>query len=211
MGKNHVINNTCTDAKSNDTKTVETMKISATATLLALAATTPGANAVDFDFRDFEGLWEGIGPVVKKAGVKGYAPSKTVLATIQCGATGDFRKASCDIIAVIEAAPFCLGSNAVIEKMFILDQFDADTGMTDMLALDVKCCTPAGCAAMPDTKLGPGEGKLHGQFTMLPGKSNKHVRAITAKIGAGPSSDPFDLLEVEVQLRRTAGGFKSYA
>ena len=200
---------TSTDANSNDTKTVETMKISATAALFALAASTPGANAVDFDFRDFEGLWEGTDPVVKSAG--DLRIGQTVLATVQCGATGDFRKASCDVIAVIEAAPLCGGRNAVAEKMFILDQFDADTGMTDVLTLDVKCCTPAGCAAMPDTGLGPGEGKLHGQFTMLPGKSNNHVRAITAKIGAGPSSDPFDLLEVDVQLRRTAGGFKSYA
>ena len=134
---------------------------------------------------------------------------QTVLATVQCGATGDFCKASCDVIAVIEETPLCGGANAVVEKMFILDQFDADTGMTDVLTLDVKCCTPtAGCAAIPDTGL--GEGKLHDLFTMLAGKSNNHLRAITAKIGAGPSSDPFDLLEVDVQLRRTAGGFKSY-
>ena len=210
MGNKHVItvNNTCTDANSNDTKTVETMKIiSATAALLALAATTPGANAVDFDFREFEGLWEGTDPVITSP--VDARLGQTVLATVKCGATGDFRKASCDVIAVVEAAPLCGQRNAVAEKMFILDQFDPDTGMTDVLTLDVKCCTPTGCDEMPDTGLGPGA--LHGQFTMLPGKSNNHVRAITAKIGAGPSSDPFDLLEVDVQLRRTAGGFKSYA
>ena len=168
------------------------MKInSATAAaLLALAATTPGASAVDFDFRDFEGLWEG------------QWEGLTVLATIKCGATGDFRKASCDIIGVVEEAPLCGQRDAVVEKMFILDQFDADTGMTDVLTLNMKCCTPDGCVESPDTGLGPGA--LHGQFTILPGKSNNHVRAITARLGDGS-------LQADVQLRRTAGGFKSYA
>lgn len=187
------------------TRNCETMKISATAALLALAATAQGANAVDFDFREFEGLWEGTDPVARSA--DDLRVGKKILATIQCGATGDFRKASCDVIFVLEEAPLCGGGNAVVETMFILDQFDADTGMTDVLTLDAKCCTPgAGCVARPDTGLGP-----HGLFTLLPGKSNNHVRAIAAKIGAGPSSDPFDQNEVDVQLRRTAGGFKSYA
>ena len=50
---------------------------------------------------------------------------------------------------------------------------------------------------------------INAQFTMLPGKNNNYVRAIDAKVGGG-NDDPFDGTEINLQLRRTAGGFKSY-
>ena len=197
------------------------MKLSTTAALFALAA-AQGANAIDFDFRDFEGLWESPEQVVISGGTERRL-GKTTLATVQCGATGDFRKAKCDVNAVIEDSPLCRSNslgfvNAVADKMFILDQFDADSGETKVLMINVNCCNPAtanaadpnnGCEPLADI-WGHGEGMLNAQFTMLPGKSNNHVRAIFAKLGAGPSSDPFDDLEVDVTFRRTAGGFKSY-
>ena len=185
------------------------MKLSSTAALFALAA-AQGANAVDFDFRELEGLWESPSQVIGGSTNTGL----TTLATVQCEATGDFRKAMCEITGVINDSSLCLaapGNNAVADGKFILDQFDADTGMTKVLMINVNCCSPnptIGCSAMPSA--GIGEGMLNLQLTMLPGKSNNHVRAIEAKLGTGPSDDPFGTLEVDVQFRRTAGGFKSY-
>ena len=87
---------------------------------------------------------------------------------------------------------------------FILDQFDADTGSTKVLMVTAKCCDDQS-VCLPATPV-----MLNAQFTMLPGKSNNHVRAIDVKLGSGPSDKPFDDIEMTTQLRRTAGGFKSY-
>ena len=194
------------------------MKLSTTAALFALAA-AKGATAVDFDFRDFEGLWESPSLVYVKG--LGNAPNTVTgaesLGTVQCKATGDFRKAMCEFTAVFTEGDFCAaalgaqGPNAVADGKLILDQFDADTGKTKVLMLNVNCCntnSTIGCAPMPNLGLGPG--MVNAQFTMLPGKSNNHVRAIEAKFGTGTSSKPFDSLEAKVQYRKIAGGFKSY-
>ena len=196
------------------------MKLSTTAALFALAA-TKGANAIDFDFRDFEGLWESPSQVYVKDTLLGNPPNTVTdleaLATVQCKATGDFRKAMCELTAVINESILCPTGpdtdniNAVGDGKFILDQFDADTGKTKVLMLNVNCCdtnTTIGCNPMQN--IGLGAGMINAQLTMLPGKSNNHVRAIEAKFGTGSSSKPFDALEIDVQYRKIAGGFKSY-
>uniref|UniRef100_A0A6U0J4R0 Plastid lipid-associated protein/fibrillin conserved domain-containing protein n=1 Tax=Minutocellus polymorphus TaxID=265543 RepID=A0A6U0J4R0_9STRA len=192
------------------------MKLSTTAAVLALAA-AQGVNAVDFDFREFEGLWENPNAVIDSVN-----SGLTALASVQCEATGDFRKAMCEVTAVINDSALCLDAdnvnavNAVAEGKFIMDQFDEESGETKVLMINVKCCDPGadaaaannGCVPMPDR--GIGAGMLNAQLTMLAGKSNNNVRAIDAKLGTGPSNDPFDTLEIDIQFRRTAGGFKSY-
>jgi len=186
------------------------MKLSTTAAVLALAA-AQGANAIDFDFRNFEGLWESPFGTIGANTI-----AKETLATAVCEATGDFRKAMCEMTAVINDFPGGCNAtypNLVIEGKWILDQFDADTGETKVLMLNTKCCNPAasaaatGCVDGPD--LGMGASMINAQFTMLPGKNNNYVRAIDAKVGGG-NDDPFDGTEINLQLRRTAGGFKSY-
>lgn len=159
------------------------MKLSTTAALFALAA-AQGANAVDFDFRDFEGLWEG----------PGSADTDGTLATVTCGATGDFRKAMCELEAITENFSGCGGDTAVFEGKWILDQFDAEAGTMDEIMLSLKCCSTTGCTDPVDAEL---------QATMLAGKSNKYVRAIDVTITS--ENDEFN-----GQLRKTAGGFKSY-
>ena len=180
------------------------MKLSTTAAVLALAA-AQGANAIDFDFRNFEGLWESPFGTIGANTI-----AKETLATAVCEATGDFRKAMCEMTAVINDFPGGCNAtypNLVIEGKWILDQFDADTGETKVLMLNTKCCGVYGCLALPD--LGIGAGMANAQFTMLPGKNNNYVRAIDAKIGGG-TDEPFDETEINLQLRRTAGGFKAY-
>ena len=124
----------------------------------------------------------------------------------------------CELSAVLTNASLCDVNgnqpNAVAEAQFILDQFDADTGMTKVLMGNVNCCSPdsaIGCSAIAITNIDQGltDGMMNFQLTMLPGKSNNHVRAIAAKFGGG-DDEPFDIIEADLQLRRTAGGFKSY-
>ena len=184
------------------------MKLSTTAALFALAA-AQGANAIDFDFRNFEGLWES-----PSAAVDGVDVGKTTLATVTCEATGDFRKAMCEMTAVVNESPACVGyPNLVIEGKWILDQFDADTGATKVLMFNTKCCnSEAGadvgkCEDGPDLGIGPS--MINAQLTMLAGKNNNYVRAIDVKVGGGDDK-PFDETEIDYQLRRTAGGFKAY-
>ena len=183
------------------------MKLSTTAAVLALAA-AQGANAIDFDFRNFEGLWESnSGTFAVAGGAPATSPLGT-LATVTCEATGDFRKAMCEMTAVVNESPACVGyPNLVIEGKWILDQFDADTGATKVLMFNTKCCnSEAGadvgkCEDGPDLGIGPS--MINAQLTMLAGKSNNYVRAIDVKVGG-------DDLNVNLQLRRTAGGFKAY-
>jgi len=171
------------------------MKLSTTAAAVLALAAAQGANAIDFDFRDFEGLWESAGG----------PQSDGVLATVTCGATGDFRKAMCELEAVIsEELRLCSSSSAVVKGRWILDQFDADTGMTDDIMVSMKCCDPARrpriCHDLEDAEL---------QATMRAGKSNRYVRAIDVTITA-PGVTPPTPVVLFVQMRKTAGGFKSY-
>lgn len=193
------------------------MKLSTTAALFALAA-AQGANAIDFDFRDFEGLWESADLNVVKAASstdQGQTGLST-LSTFSCKATGDFRKAMCEFDIVIpdsesykdnficEDVIDSVKATPVLEGKLILDQLDADTGVTKTLLVPAKCCSD-------DSTCSPADKNLNVVLTMLPGKSNNHVRAIEAKVGLGSSSKPFGNVETTFQLRRKAGGFKSYA
>ena len=192
------------------------MKLSTTAAVLALAA-AQGANAIDFDFRNFEGLWESNHATITGTRFSGATITRKMgtLATVQCEATGDFRKAMCNMTAVANEFGKCVNSDAtypnlVIEGKWILDQFDADTGETKVLMLNTKCCSVDGCQVGDDgPDLGTGSGMVNAQFTMLAGKNNNYVRAIDAKIGGGTDT-PFKDTEIDLQLRRTAGGFKAY-
>ena len=233
------------------------MKISpATSTAVGLLALSSGANAIDFDFRNFEGLWEGLdvlqplpsGPTTSFSQV-----DSTGLVVFNCEATGDFRKAVCKTTSVVESEDFCyaksnIGSpafgdlpaihpdisghlSAVSKCEFMLDQFDADTGKTDVLMCSIQCCGSAEfgstCsdypwglavrqwnfetgATLPDGALGP---QILVEYTMLPGKNNNNVRAIEVVSQLMTSDDvpsgitPF---KAESQIRKTAGGFKSY-
>ena len=233
------------------------MKISpATTTAVGLLALSSGANAIDFDFRNFEGLWEGVdvlqplpsGPTTSFSQV-----DSTGLVVFNCEATGDFRKAVCKTTSVVESEDFCfVKSNigipafgglpaippdisghfsAVSKCEFMLDQFDADTGKTDVLMCSIQCCGSAEfgstCsdypmdlaarqwnfetgATLPDDALGP---QILVEYTMLPGKNNNNVRAIEVVSQLMTSDDvpsgitPF---KAESQIRKTAGGFKSY-
>ena len=109
----------------------------------------------------------------------------------------------------------------------MLDQLNADTGVVDGLMCDVQCCGYSGCSDYPWEGLtalynsfnptnpigvaGAFGPQVNVKFALLPGKSNNHVRAIEAKVGLGSSSKPFGNVETTFQLRRKAGGFKSYA
>jgi hypothetical protein len=229
------------------------MKISpATTTAVGLLALSCAqrASAIDFDFRNFEGLWEGVDvlqPIPSGPTTSFSAVDSTGLAVFTCEATGDFRKAVCKTTSVIESESFCFvkseggtgitgdGSghiSAVSKCEFMLDQFDADTGKTDVLMCSIQCCgaeevNDSTCtdypwtlvasawndetgATLPNDALGP---QLLVEYTMLPGKNNNNVRAIDIVqqpmySDAVPSGEnPFKL---GYQIRKTAGGFKSY-
>ena len=197
------------------------MKFLTTAAILSLAV-AQGVYAVDFDFRDFEGLWESnevevvrfdldftdlppdIVPLAQPL-TQGQLVGVQSLGSIQCQATGDFRKAMCDF-TFRQPLPIC--PNAVIGAKFILDQFDASTGKTKVLKARGRCCDAAtsNCFDLPTPNI---------QLTLLAGKSNKHVRAMSVTFGApdlaNPDDDkPFEQAEANFQMRKTGGGFKSY-
>ena len=94
---------------------------------------------------------------------------------------------------------------AVLEGKLILDQLDADTGVTSTLLVPAKCCDD-------NSDCSPAGSNLNVVLTMLPGKSNNHVRAIQMQFGHdnGDADKPFEVYESKLQLRRIAGGFKSY-
>lgn len=198
------------------------MKLPTTAAILSLAM-TQGARAIDFDFRDFEGLWESNEVEIVRVDLDAVLPPGVVpppfppptpgrhagikcLGSIQCQATGDFRKAMCDF-ALTEPVPIC--PRGVFSVQFILDQFDAGTGKTKILKGNGQCCdgSATNCFDLP---LIPNF-----QLSLLAGKSNKHVRAMSVTFGvpdmANPDDDkPFEQAEANFQMRKTGGGFKSY-
>lgn len=99
---------------------------------------------------------------------------------------------------------------------FSLDQFDADTGKTGILRGSGRCCDPATAdKSLPNSGCFDLPFNPNFQMTMLPGKSNKHARAIDVTFGApnllDPNDDePFASAEANFQLRKIGGGFKSY-
>ena len=148
------------------------MKLSATAAVLALAASAQRVSATDFDFRDFEGLWEtpDVQTNINSGALGGYGLSSfSVLTTFVCEATGDFRKAMCEVTSVTPANEGCvLGQQAIgdpnpfplvppgydtaVQKCkFMLDQFDAETGKVGPLMCDLQCCGSDGCSDFPWT------------------------------------------------------------
>ena len=141
------------------------MKISATAAVLALAAAAQRVSATDFDFRDFEGLWETTDVQISldtgNTSVYGTTPAN-ILGNFNCKKTNDFRKAMCELTAVTQADQGCLGgqtfpgplvsagrSTAVQKCKFMMDQFDAETGKVDPLMCDLQCCGSDGLRRLP--------------------------------------------------------------
>ena len=180
---------------------------SANAAVLALVAAyaSKGADAANFDFREFEGLWEGL-DVLTAVGTgetatygTGTAPAN-IHTSFDCKATGDFRKAMCEATSSIQGGSCQLRGNTgpnprntLVQKCkFILDQFDGDTGKVDPLMCEVQCCGYDGCdefpfeliaaaygsitgAAVPPNAFGP---QVNVELTMLAGKNKNSVRAI---------------------------------
>ena len=220
------------------------MKLSATTTaVLALAAASAQhVSATDFDFRDFEGLWETT-PNCKKGIDTGNTsdyglPPANLLTTFVCEATGDFRKAVCEMTSVTPAHQGCISGlwivpdgyyTAVQKCKFMLDQFDAETGKVGPLMCDLQCCSSGGCSDYPwlnvartynflanaelsDNALGP---QMNVEITMLAGKNKNSVRAIQVVQQPMISDEGQAKLSgarpfaFEFQIRKTAGGFKS--
>ena len=187
------------------------MKLSATAAVLALAASAQRVSATDFDFRDFEGLWEtpDVQTNINSGALGGYGLSSfSVLTTFVCEATGDFRKAMCEMTSITNEGcvlgqqpiddpnPFPLvppGYDTAVQKCkFMLDQFDAETGKVGPLMCDLQCCGSDGCSDFPWTAAAIVYNDLAGEtlpldalgpqmnveLTMLAGKNKNSVRAI---------------------------------
>ena len=196
------------------------MKLSTNAVALALAIAAQHATAMDFDFRNFEGLWESVvGPISTK---------NTVLGVFTCKATGDFLKAVCDVTFAAGDDVFCeqryrptngLYPTSVLTGKFSLDQFDAETGETGALYFDLQCCGAGGCKAYPYDLAAianglPSDSPLLSQLgpqteiklRQVPGKNANNIRGVEviypAPAGLGISS-------VTDLYMKTAGGFKS--
>ena len=216
------------------------MKLSATAAVLALAASAQRVSATDFDFRDFEGLWEtpDVQTNINSGALGGYGLSSfSVLTTFVCEATGDFRKAMCEMTSItnegcVFGQPILVptGYDTAVQKCkFMLDQFDAETGKVGPLMCDLECCGSYGCsdfpwavaaivyndlanATLPEGALGP---QMNVELTMLAGKNKNSVRAIEV-VQKPMISDEGQTIVPELtqfayvfQSRKTAGGFKS--
>ena len=126
---------------------------------------------------------------------------------------------------------------AVQKCKFMLDQLDADTGEVDELMCDVQCCGSTGCSDYPwavltgaynliavaegyPPLLGPEAATAFGpqvntKLSLLPGKSNNHVRAIQvtqapmySDFAQGVFPSELQPFAYTFQLRRVAGGFK---
>lgn len=191
------------------------MKLSTNAVALALAVAAQHAAAMDFDFRNFEGLWESV--------IGSISRENTDLGVFKCGATGDFLKAVCDVTFAAGDDVFCAQEytcgcypTSVLTGKFSLDQFDAETGETGALYFDLQCCGAGGCKAYPyalaaeanglpqplaSQVKGPTEIKLR----QVPGKNANNIRGVEvvypAPAGSGISS-------VTDLYMKTAGGFK---
>ena len=112
------------------------------------------------------------------------------MTTFSCKATGDFRKAMCEFTAVIDDlndddySDLCADdpdfyNTAKISGKFILDQFDADKGVTKVMQANFQCCdydTPfqQGRPVCQDSVLpivldnSLTDGEINYQLTMLP-------------------------------------------
>lgn len=172
------------------------MKTTFAASSLALSCILRGVNAIDFDFRDFEGLWQATNAEVVTFNIDptqiplppgiaappfrptpGQTVAVTSLGSVQCRATGDFRKAMCELTLIPEQIPIC--PRGIFNLKFSLDQFDADTGKTGILRGSGRCCDPATAdKSLPNSGCFDFPFNPNFQMTMLPGKSNKHARAI---------------------------------
>lgn len=204
------------------------MKISSNLSLFgAVAALSAGsAEAVDFEFRNFEGLWESVS-VERRA-----PPANSDPTTFKCYATGNFLKAVCETTTVLTGdalcsdvfgpgGPFPNGRvNAVLTNKFSLDQFDAETGIAKDLEADLECCGSNGCQVYPweifqqqgypgvPTTPGAVGPKVIATIEQIPGKSNRHVKSIKATVL--PQGVDADAYEPDVDfLYKVAGGFKS--
>ena len=183
--------------------------------LLAFAL-VPSVAAIDYDFRRFEGWWEGLTASLSPV-------ENTENLVLKCGATDNFLKATCDATFVTNNDLFCLGQDAdypssVITGKFSLDQFNADTGATSGVYFDAQCCGADGCVAypfdafaaafgIPNINLGP---RVMTTFKQLPGKNANNIRAIEVAFTPEADSDPpSGLFPITDQYRNTAGGFKS--
>jgi len=184
-----------------------TMKLSTAAYAVLAFGAAQSAQAVDFDFRNFEGWWEATYPLA--------SDGTTMNTLFTCGATGDWKKAVCEFTISVPSDANCrFGRPSVVSFEFMMSQFSADAGTVPAdlendapLMTTVSCCDRdgTGCDIAPLS----GYENPNITFEQLPGKSNKHVRAIRLTY-AGDMGDENGRGYV-VDLHRTGGGFKSLA
>ena len=110
----------------------------------AVAALSSGrVEAVDFEFRNFEGLWESVSREARFPPVNRVTSDPT---SFKCYATGNFLKAVCETTTVLTGDETCFNvfgprqPNALLTNKFSLDQFDAETGIAKDLEADLQCC-----------------------------------------------------------------------
>ena len=202
------------------------MKTSLTLPLVgAVAAMSSGTvPAVDFEFRNFEGLWESVSREARSPAANSD-PS-----TFECYATGNFLKAVCEtttvltgdaLCAIVNGGPSGNGRvNALLTNKFSLDQFDAETGIAKDLPADLQCCGIDGCELYPwdvyQTLMYPGVPTTPGSvgpkviatIEQQPGKSNRHVRSLKVTIRPEGVDPETSVPDVDI-LFKVAGGFKS--
>ena len=203
------------------------MKPSLTLPLVgAVAALSSGtAEAVDFEFRNFEGLWESVSRETRSPA------ANSDLTTFKCYATGNFLKAVCETTTVLTGDALCATVNgpdgdnngrvnALLTNKFSLDQFDAETGIAKDLQADLQCCGIDGCQLYPwgvyQTLLYPGVPTAPGSvgpkviatIEQQPGKSNRHVRSLKVTIRPEGVDPETSVPDVDI-LFKVAGGFKS--
>ena len=192
----------------------------------AVAALSAGsAEAVDFEFRNFEGLWESVSKEARAP------PANSDPTTFKCYATGNFLKAVCETTTVLTGDALCSAVfgpggfdngrvNAVLTNKFSLDQFDAETGVAEDLEADLQCCGSDGCQVYPwdafqaqgypGVPVTPGDvgPRVIATIEQIPGKSNRHVKSIKATVR--PQGVDADVYEADVDfLYKVGGGFKS--
>jgi len=180
------------------------MKVSST--IAAAAAFLLGsANAVDFDFFDFEGWYQG-GYLSVAAGADPTDDALGLYMLLKCEEGDGFNGNNCNMV-LRGPSGFSLCTDPTANSTstgatFSGDigdyQFDADTGVANFNLLSV-FCDGVEVTELFGQPLGPTPAKL----AMNPGASNKHVKSLQLTL-LGPAGTQ----DVSTYYK-LAGGFKS--
>ena len=191
--------------------------LSTLASTLLFAGTS---SAVDFDFFDFEGWYEGaINSVAALPRPAGSRPTLNML--LECEEGDGFNGSNCEMVirgppgfSVCARAnnpnspPDSPGQGAVFKGMIAENQFDADKGIADFHINEVVCdgypllfIVPPNTPGFPPAGIPIEPTKV--KLQMLPGASNRHVKSLKFDIAneMGDSDVSF--------FYKLGGGFKS--